>query len=140
MRCLSVSLLLSILRVHDAVTSRDLRGDSLVNAFYNPLSGQWERIPQGYEAPLPASLHQVRRLIVLDAVIDIYLCLSSPVSLFPSLLPIKACLSVLSVSSSQVAVSSPCLCLSLSFCVSTCVSLLLSLSLCLCLFLDELSP
>ncbi|CDJ41824.1 DnaJ domain-containing protein, putative [Eimeria tenella] len=43
--------------VHDRVTTQDTRGDTLVRAFYNPLSCQWERIPKGLEAPLPSALH-----------------------------------------------------------------------------------
>ncbi|XP_026193073.1 uncharacterized protein LOC34618849 [Cyclospora cayetanensis] len=45
--------------VHDEVTPRDTRGDPLVRAFYNPLSDQWERIPRGYDAPLPSILHRM---------------------------------------------------------------------------------
>ncbi|KAL8435219.1 hypothetical protein Efla_006382 [Eimeria flavescens] len=46
---------------HDEVTPRDVRGDVLVKAFFNPLSGQWERLPQGYIPPQPHQLHRQYR-------------------------------------------------------------------------------
>ncbi|KAL8454123.1 hypothetical protein Emag_001556 [Eimeria magna] len=47
---------------HDSVTPRDLRGDRLVDAFFNPLSGQWERLPKGFLPPIPHRLHQLYKL------------------------------------------------------------------------------
>ncbi|KAL8274506.1 hypothetical protein Esti_001666 [Eimeria stiedai] len=44
---------------HDLVTANDVRGDILVNAFFNPLSGQWERLPKGFLPPIPHRLHQL---------------------------------------------------------------------------------
>ena len=31
-----------------------------MRAFFNPLSSQWERVPKGYEAPMPSVLHKAR--------------------------------------------------------------------------------